>query len=114
MMCDEAGESSEEFSKSNQSSSCKEVPVDPLDTITSLKDEEEYWLDFFYYCLDLAAANILHIVSTKEAELLNTIDEQVVLEIISKAINFYKSDPAFDNRLLINLLMKIKNCQSVF
>lgn len=91
-----------------------EEPVDPLETMSQLKEEEEYWLDFFYYCLDLAAANILFIIESKENEMIETLPESVIFEIISKAINFYRSDPNYENRPLIHLLMKINDCSSAF
>ena len=36
------------------------------------------------------------------------------MNVVSKTIYFYRSDPNFDSRPLIELLIKVKNCQSIF
>jgi len=46
--------------------------------------------------------------------MLENVDPKVTEEIIGKAIIFYKSDPTYDNRPLIELLIKIKGFSSVF
>ena len=38
-----------------------EVPVDPDDCIESILEEENDWLDFFYYCIDMTALNLIYI-----------------------------------------------------
>jgi len=46
---------------------------------------EKEWLDFFEYSMDLAAANIDHICSKYENELLQ-VDKDIVAMILDKAI----------------------------
>ena len=91
-----------------------EVAVDKDDSVSSLKNEESYWLEFFYYCIDMTAANLMYIVQTQWNEILRLLSHQVIWEIINKTIQFYKSDPNYDNRPLIQLMLKIRKCNSVF
>ncbi len=65
-----------------------------------MRKQEETWLDLFYYAIDLTAANIQHIASKYEEDLLK-IDKEVVAQVISKAINMHRQDPAYDSRPLI-------------
>ena len=100
--------------ESMESDTLTDVCIDDDDSITSLKKEESDWLDFFYYCIDLTAVNLLYIAETSWEDLLKNIPEQVISEVINKAIQFNKSDPNYDNKPIIKLLMKFRKSTSVF
>jgi|LakMenEpi03Oct11_1017367.scaffolds.fasta_scaffold35346_1 hypothetical protein len=68
-------ESSEGDRESIESDSLTDVCNDNDDSITSLKKEESDWLDFFYYCIDLTAVNLLYIADTSWEDLVKNIPE---------------------------------------
>lgn len=68
-------ESSEESEESRESESLTDFCIDDNDSITSLKKEESDWLDFFYYCIDLTAVNLVYIAETSWEDLIKNIPE---------------------------------------
>ena len=82
--------------------------------IDSLKESEESWTTFNEYCVDMAAVNLHYIMQTHKRQFLERIKPEIVMNIVSKTIYFYRSDPNYDNRPLIELLLQIRNCNSVF
>ena len=58
---EDKSEEEDEDNDSKDSDTLTDVCIDDDDSITSIKKEESDWLDFFYYCIDLTAVNILYI-----------------------------------------------------
>ena len=46
--------------------------------------------------------------------LIGQVHAEIVEKIIERHIQFYNSNPSHDNRSLIELLKRVKNCNSVF
>ena len=40
--------------------------------------------------------------------------KQLLSEVVNKALQFFKADPHYDSKPLIQLIMKIRGCESVF
>ena len=85
-----------------------------LQSATTHKDEEECWLEFLSYTLDLAAANVQYLLKKKNAEMHAVLESNIIDEIIERAIKFYRADLQYDNSLLFETLMKIRGCDSIF
>ena len=58
---------------------------DDNDSVKSCKNSEERWLDFHYYALDMAAANIQYILQTYEKEMLE-LEPTLAFKILEKTI----------------------------
>lgn len=63
-----------------------------LESVTTHKQEEDFWLEFLSYTLDLAAANIQYILKKKSVELHGVLEPNIIDEIIERAIKFYRAD----------------------
>ena len=50
----------------------------------------------------------------KSVELHAVLEPSIIEEIIERAIRFYRADLMYDNTLLFDTLMKIRNCDSIF
>jgi hypothetical protein len=62
----------------------------------------------------MASVNICYLLEHKEAELLKQLEQSIVQEIIVKAFENYRSDINFNNKHLIDLLCRLRDCKSVF
>jgi hypothetical protein len=89
------------------------VCIDKDDNIETLLLEEAAWLDLFYYCVEHCALHLQYIVSSQWDDL-SSLQENIVAEIVSKAIQFHKADPHYEAKCLIRLVMKLKHVDSVF
>lgn len=75
-LAEQSSESVEDnFSEDDEENSVKKKEPrfeckDDNDSVASCKKSEEHWLDFHYYALDMAAANIQYILHTYEKEML--------------------------------------------
>ena len=63
-----------------------EVAQDPDDCIESILDEENDWLDFFYYCIDMTALNLLYIAQFEWKEISSRVPKQLLSEVVNKAL----------------------------
>lgn len=91
-----------------------DVCVDKDDQIELVLQEESDWLDFLYYCIEMAAMNLLYIAETQWSDVSTRLSEQILSEVVSKTLQFYKCDPTYDSRALVQLIMKLRGCDSVF
>ena len=91
-----------------------DLPYDEHDNIEELKDSEENWLEFKNYCIDLAACNLQYIVQMHEEDISAKIEPDLIQLIINKNMYFFRGNPNHDNRSLIELMMRIRGCKSVF
>ena len=71
-------------------------------------------MDFFSYSLDLAAANVQYLIKKKSTEIHSSLEPSIIEEIVERAVRFYRTDLSFDNTMLFETLMKVRNCQSIF
>jgi hypothetical protein len=67
-------------------------------------------MDFFSYALDLTAANVQYLIKRKAAEFHSSLEASIIEEIVERAVRFYRTDLSFDNTLLFETLMKVRNC----
>ena len=106
----------EEENQSNNSGRIQQIdiPLDEMDKIESIKDSEESWTIFNNYCTDLTANNLHYIMKQHHDEFTKNMKEDVISNVISKAIHFYSGDTNYDNRPLVDLLAKIRKRSSVF
>ena len=51
---------------------------------------------------------------TQDVYFKDRVKEKIIYEVISKTIHFYRNDPNKDNRSLIELLLDVRKCTSVF
>ena len=106
----------EEDNKSENSDNIQhiDIPLDEMDKIESIKDSEESWTIFNNYCIDLTANNLHYIMKQHHDQFTKNMKEDAISSVISKAIHFYQGDTNYDNRPLIDLLIKIRKRTSVF
>ena len=87
--------------------------VDDYETVESVKKLEETWLDFYYYTIDLTAANLSYI-SNYYIEQFPKLPEDSQDLVVAKALQIHRNDPVFDSRPVIQLIMKVKGLRSPF
>ena len=76
--------------------------------------QQQMWHKMFLYAIELAADSFDYIAKSFEAELLNTVDKDLVEQIIFRAIYLRRQDPSHDTEALISMMLKLKKCDSVF
>lgn len=91
-----------------------DLPVDSNDLVEEIKQAEETWNAFFKYCIDLTACNLQFIIFKQKEELIKLVHADVIDQVVSKNITFYQGSPHYDNRSLIQLLLRVRGCHSVF
>lgn len=78
-----------------------------------MKKLEKTWLDFYYYTIDLSAANLSYI-SNFCIEQFHRLPEDTQDLVVAKALSIHRNDPVFDSRPVIQLIMKVKGHRSPF
>ena len=90
------------------------IPFDKNEVMEELKESEESWKELNDYCIDIAANNLNFIMEKQVDELVGQVKTEIMEQIIEKHMHFYRANPSHDNRSLIDLLKRVKNCHSVF
>ena len=64
--------------------------------------------------MDLAAANIQYLLKHKREEVHSQLESSIIEEVVERAVRFYRADLQYDNSLLFETLMRLRNCESIF
>jgi len=80
----------------------------------SKRKEEEWWIEFFEYALDMAAANIQYILRKRAQEFHAVLEKEIIDEVVDRAIKFYRADLHYDAFQIFETLLKTNQCDSYF
>lgn len=81
----ERSERSSESSRKSVTTKIVNVCTDKDDLIDEVIQEENEWLDFFFYCVDMIALNLFYISQTQSKDL-HTMPNQILSEVINKTV----------------------------
>ena len=92
----------------------QEVPEDDNEDIEEVKESEEKWHHLLGYSIDVTALHLPYILRVNWNGFLQLIEKELAFAVISKSLYFYKVDPTVDLTPLVDMLVQLRNFESVF